>query len=244
MILLTALATTASAAFDTITLPCRASSRARWRPRGGLRQARPAPATSSTATSRRSRRPTPRASRSSTARLYVNAYNAYTLQLMLDEGPPKSITDLDGGKVWDTRRFVVAAQPLTSTRWSTSTPAKIADGRVHAVVNCASKGCPPLPTKAFSARGVDSQLDAAVRIWAMTNAFSWSGETIRLSKIFDWYRRGLRIRRSGRPAGRRGQAGGCAVVPLTVRDPATKDRLLSGAIQADWQDCDWSLNRR
>ncbi|MEO0603176.1 MAG: DUF547 domain-containing protein [Myxococcota bacterium] len=176
--------------------------------------------------------------------LYVNAYNGYTLRLMLDEGPPKSITDLDGGKVWDTRRFPVAGASLTLNQMEHEHARKLADGRVHAVVNCASKGCPPLPPVALSANSTERQLDAAARTWTSTNAFSWAGDTIRLSRIFDWY--GQDFTKDGRgdlPRVEGKQEDALWFLSRYV-DPSTKDRLLSGTIQADWQVYDWSLNRR
>ena len=77
--------------------------------------------------------------------LMVNAYNGYTLATMLDAMPVDSIRDLDGGKVWSTRRFQVAGRPMTLDAMEHEHARKLADGRVHAVINCASKGCPPLP---------------------------------------------------------------------------------------------------
>ncbi len=176
--------------------------------------------------------------------LLVNAYNAYTLQLMLDEGPPESITDLDGGKVWDTRKFVVAGESLTLNEIEHGRARKLADGRIHAVVNCASKGCPPLPPRALSADGVDAQLDAATRVWTATNAYSWSGDTVRLSKIFDWYGEDFANEDRGDLPRLDGKQEDAVWFLSRYVDPSTKDRLLSGTIQADWQDYDWSLNRR
>ncbi|MEN0061906.1 MAG: DUF547 domain-containing protein [Myxococcota bacterium] len=176
--------------------------------------------------------------------LYVNAYNGYTLKLMLDEGPPKSITDLDGGKVWDTRQYVVAGEKLTLNQMEHGKARKLTDGRVHAVVNCASKGCPPLPPQALSANRVEDQLNAAARTWARTNAFSWSGNTVRLSSIFDWYGEDFASADRGDLAGVDGKPEDALWFLSRYVDPSTKDRLLSGSIQTDWQVYDWSLNQR
>jgi len=175
--------------------------------------------------------------------LYVNAYNGYTLQLILDEGIPKSITDLDGGKVWDTRTFEVAGASLTLNQIEHGHARKLADGRVHAVVNCASKGCPPLPPEALAASTVESQLDAATRRWVQTNAFSWSGDTLRLSRIFDWYGEDFASADRGDLPGIEGKAEDAVWFLSRYVDPPTRDRLLSGTIQTAWQDYDWSLNR-
>lgn len=119
--------------------------------------------------------------------LYVNAYNGYTLQLVLDHLPLTSIRDLDGGNPWKARTFPVGGAPLTLDQMEHAHARKLADGRVHAVVNCASKGCPPLPATPLTPEGLDARLDAEARRWVATNAYVLQGDTLALSKIFDWY---------------------------------------------------------
>lgn len=165
---------------------------------------------------------------------YVNAYNAYTVATILDEQPVKSIRDLDGGEVWKTRRFAVGGESITLDAMEHQHARKLADGRVHAVVNCASVGCPPLPPAPLVAAGIDAQLDAAARRWVRVNAYETDGSTLRLSRIFEWY-----------AADFAGWAEGVA-----AEDP--KHAAALGFIQAfgavpdhtavDWAVYDWSLN--
>lgn len=119
--------------------------------------------------------------------LYVNAYNAYTVQLVLDHPGMRSIRDLDGGNPWKKRLFKVAGEELTLDRMEHEHARKLADGRVHAVVNCASKGCPPLPPHPLRAEGLDAQLDEAARRWVGVNAWGMVGDVLYLSRIFEWY---------------------------------------------------------
>ncbi|MBX2797841.1 MAG: DUF547 domain-containing protein [Myxococcales bacterium] len=176
--------------------------------------------------------------------LWVNAYNAYTLQLMLDNGPPSSIMNLDGGKVWDTRRFQVAGASVTLNDLEHQRARKIADGRVHAVVNCASKGCPPLPPSPLTPQGQSGQMDRATRTWAATNAFTLQGDTILLSKIFDWYGDDFTKENKGDIAGVEGKAENALWFLSRFVDAPTKSKLLSGTLSVDWQDYDWALNAR
>ena len=117
---------------------------------------------------------------------YVNAYNALTLNLVITENP-KSIKDLNGGKVWDERMFSVGRKKMSLNQIEHGHIRKLEDGRIHAVVNCASKGCPPLPPKPLTPTGIQSQLDAAARNWVATNAYEMKGSTALLSKVFNWY---------------------------------------------------------
>lgn len=122
---------------------------------------------------------------------WVNAYNAYTISLILEEQMPKSIMDLDNGKVWDTRKYSVAGQQLSLNAMEHKKARPLTDGRVHAALNCASKGCPPLgrqPLRADSgAPTVDKQLDDAARRWVATNAYSVTSSGPAVSQIFDWF---------------------------------------------------------
>jgi hypothetical protein len=118
---------------------------------------------------------------------YVNAYNGYTLATILDARPLKSIRELDGGDVWKVRRFAVAGQQLTLNDLEHERARKLTDGRVHAVVNCASKGCPPLPQAPLRAEGLEATLDEAAARWVRSNAYTLDGDDLVLSKIFSWY---------------------------------------------------------
>jgi hypothetical protein len=116
--------------------------------------------------------------------LYLDAYNAYTIDLVADAWPLRSIRDLDGGKVWDTRRFAVGGTPMTLNEIEGALRA-MGDPRIHAALNCASLGCPPLSPRVFTATGLDAQLDAAAARFAATTSFS--NGTLTVSEIFDWY---------------------------------------------------------
>ncbi len=174
--------------------------------------------------------------------LYVNAYNAYTLKTMLDTGAA-SIMEIDGGKVWDARTFPVAGASLTLNQMEHEHARKLADGRVHAVVNCASKGCPPLPPVPLKGSGIDAQLDAAARRWAATNAYRLSGDTVALSMIFDWYGDdfvGVKAERDLPKVDGKAEQALWFLAPYV--DDATKTKLLSGTLTATWAEYDWSRN--
>ncbi len=118
--------------------------------------------------------------------LYINAYNAYTIDLIADNVPLKSIQDLDGGKVWDTRKFNVGGAMLTLNDIEGKNLRNLGDPRIHAAVNCGSIGCPPLAAKVFTGAGLDGQLDTVTRRWAATATFT--GTTLTVNKILDWYK--------------------------------------------------------
>lgn len=118
---------------------------------------------------------------------WINAYNALTIDMMADEWPVESIRSLDGGKVWDTRRFTVAGREVTLNDVEHKILRPMGDARVHAAINCASQGCPPLAATPFTAAQLDAELDQASRAWMAANGMRRNGSQLTFNKIFDWY---------------------------------------------------------
>ncbi|MFT5584609.1 MAG: hypothetical protein ACI9VR_002194 [Cognaticolwellia sp.] len=127
------------------------------------------------------------ASKAEKMAFWINAYNALTVDLIAENQGIASIRDLDGGKVWAKRQFTVAGQQVSLNDIEHGTLRPMGDARVHAALNCASKGCPPLPLKPVSAATLEADLDTAARQWVATNAWVVQDERIALNKIFDWY---------------------------------------------------------
>ena len=64
------------------------------------------------------------------------------------------------------------------------------DPRVHFVVNCASKGCPPLRATAFDGASLEAALDEQASIFLsdrVKNGMNLTTNRLVLSPIFDWY---------------------------------------------------------
>ncbi|NNF13518.1 MAG: DUF547 domain-containing protein, partial [Gemmatimonadetes bacterium] len=61
--------------------------------------------------------------------------------------------------------------------------------RIHFAVNCAARSCPVLWPEAYSAEGLDEQLDRAVMVLVDNpEHFRIEGSTVRLNKVLDWYK--------------------------------------------------------
>ena len=64
------------------------------------------------------------------------------------------------------------------------------DPRVHAALNCASKGCPRLPQVAFDPEKLDQQLDLGMTEFVGESrnvTVDAAAKTVTLSKILDWF---------------------------------------------------------
>jgi Protein of unknown function, DUF547 len=125
----------------------------------------------------------------------INAYNAFTLKLILNNYPKiKSIRDLGGliiSSPWDKKFFTLFGKKASLgfiehdlLRENYNEP------RIHFAVNCASKGCPALQKSAFIANKLDEQLHK-VTIQFMRdperNRYNAEKKRIEISSIFKWF---------------------------------------------------------
>lgn len=168
---------------------------------------------------------------------YVNSYNALTINLIVTKGQPASIKDLYGGKPWDAASWPVGREKLTLNQIEHDRVRPMTDGRAHAVVNCASKGCPPLPPKPLTPEAVQNQLDAGAKRWVATNAFEVEGKVVKVSAIFKWYAEDF----TGMPKGTASEAEMFAAARAFIEKYGGK--LPDGDdVKYEWNDYDWSLN--
>jgi hypothetical protein len=128
-------------------------------------------------------------SRNEKMAFWINAYNAFTIALILENYPLKKITDLDGGKPWDVRRIVLGGNKYSLNQIENEIlRPKFKDARIHFAVNCAAKSCPPLFNHAFRAEKLEAQLAERTRGFLKNQNFNQiTAETANISKIFDWY---------------------------------------------------------
>ncbi len=179
---------------------------------------------------------------------WINAYNALTVDLVAENiGGIESIRDLDGGDPWGERSFTVAGQSVTLNDIEHKILRPMGDPRVHAAVNCASVGCPPLRARAYSAAGIDAQLDEACRTWVSQNAFVRSGEALQLSKIFEWYGEDF-VPAYGSDhfdiPGVDGEQEAALNFIAAYSDAATRAWIRAGGYRVGWRDYDWKLNKQ
>ncbi len=169
--------------------------------------------------------------------MLINAYNAFTLRLMLDHYPLKSIRDIPKAKRWAARRWRVAGNT-----WSLNdieheqVRAKFAEPRIHFALVCASVGCPPLRNEAFTAEKLDAQLQDQTR-YVHTHArwfrFDEARNTLHLTRLYDWY------------GGDFEQAAGSVTAFVSRHAPSVMSAVGAGKkLKIKWLKYDWSINER
>lgn len=120
---------------------------------------------------------------------WINVYNAFTIDLILDNYPLNSIRSLDQGKPWDVRRIRLGSQTYSLNQIENEIlrPA-FKDPRIHFAINCAARSCPPLLNQAYTAAQLDSLLTQRTRQFVNNPKYNnLSPGHASLSKIFEWY---------------------------------------------------------
>ncbi len=120
---------------------------------------------------------------------WINAYNAFTIKLILENYPLKKITDLDDGKVWDRKWIDIGGKRYSLNQIENEIiRPQFSEPRIHFAVNCAARSCPPLANKAFTAENLESLLESRTSAFINNSKYNRiSRNRIVVSKIFDWY---------------------------------------------------------
>ena len=123
---------------------------------------------------------------------YVNAYNAWTIKLILSGYPGiKSIKDLGSlfKSPWKKKICRIDGKIITldDIEHNILRP-RFKDPRVHFAINCAAKSCPPVRSEPYRGDELDQQLDEMTRAFInKLQSNRLEGHTLYVSSIFKWF---------------------------------------------------------
>jgi len=126
----------------------------------------------------------------------INAYNAYTVELVLTRYPDlTSIKDIGGvfSSPWKQKFFSLLGEKRSLDDVEhvlLRGDKRYREPRIHFAVNCASIGCPALRDEAYTGAKLGAQLeDQTIRFLSdrTRNRFNPKTGQFSISKIFDWY---------------------------------------------------------
>lgn len=174
----------------------------------------------------------------------INAYNGFTLELILGKYPNlKSIRDLGSllRSPWKKPFFQLLGDTRTLdwVEHETLRP-RYRDPRIHFAVNCASIGCPALRPEPYVAERLDQQLDDQQRRFLTDrtrNRYNAADGVLYLSQIFRWYGDDF----AGSGSTLQGWLSGQAA--LLADNDADRQKLRSGAFRIEHLSYDWTLNQ-
>ncbi len=162
--------------------------------------------------------------------VYINAYNAWIIHLVLEKYPIKSVKDyavLFG--IFTGKHIELGGEKISLNRLEKDLVLKgIGEPRAHFALNCASRSCPVLIPAAYNGATLEKVLDERARAYTVNPlgvSVSKDGKSASLSSIFKWNDADFK------PAG-----GAVAFINKYRPTPLAAD------VKVDFQDYDWSLN--
>ena len=177
---------------------------------------------------------------------WINAYNAFTLKLILERYPKlESIRDIPGGDRWDAERWPVHGELFSLTAIEHEILRPMGDPRIHFAINCASKSCPDLSSDVYLPETLDAQLDAATRDFLtdpvkglrteIDAGFFGTDYELQVSKLFDWFEEDFEQHSGNVPD---------YVLPFASKTDAAFIRAHREDLDLEFLDYDWTLNGR
>lgn len=170
----------------------------------------------------------------------INAYNALTVKLIIENYPVKSIKDIGGlfSSPWK-KKFFRLLEKEGNLDWIEHEKIRpiYNEPRIHFALVCASIGCPGLRAEAFVAQKLNKQLDESVHRFlndSARNRYDSTMKELALSSIFKWYKDDFV------------KAKGSIQAFIFPYMDSLKGENLSSAqnISIKYLDYDWSLNEK
>jgi hypothetical protein len=168
---------------------------------------------------------------------WINAYNAFTLDLILEHYPVESIKDIGStikipfvSTAWDIKFIRIGDKTYDLNNIEHGIIRKEFDEpRIHFALVCAAMSCPKLQNRAYIPEKLDQQLSKAARDFLSNpekNEFKNENHVI-LSKLFNWY--GGDFNNEG------------TLIEFINKYAPIK---LNNNARIEWKDYNWALNEK
>lgn len=178
------------------------------------------------------------ASKDAKLALWINAYNAVTIEGILQVYPTTSIRNHTartfGYNIWQDLPLVVGGREFSLEDIEHKILRKLGEPRIHFAIVCASVGCPRLRAEAYTKAKMQKQLADNTRDFFgrfQNLQLTPKANRIHLSEILDWF---------GEDFGSSQAAQLKAIRPYL---PVAGQRIVdSGSAKVSYLDYDWKLN--
>lgn len=124
----------------------------------------------------------------------INSYNAFTIRLIMDHYPLKSIRNIGflPGAAWK-KDFFTLLGTKRNLDWIEHSKLRVdfSEPRIHFAIVCASIGCPILQSEVYIPGKLDNQLRKSMESFLNDkdkNRYDTKTNTLYISKIFDWFK--------------------------------------------------------
>ncbi len=164
---------------------------------------------------------------------WINAYNALVIQGILNGGSPKSFFSRMSFFKGD--KYQVNGMNISLYDLEHEVILPLGEPRVHFAINCASRSCPKLISKAYSADNLDAELTLVTQEFindTMRNHFDHAMNIASISKIFDWFEEDF-VKHSGSVD---------KYIAQFINDKKIAKDVQAGNYKIEYLKYDWSLN--
>ena len=170
----------------------------------------------------------------------INAYNAFTIRLILDHETPESIMKIPEEERWDVKRWKLGSEvySLFQIEHEQIRP-HFKEARIHFAVVCAAVGCPPLRNEAYTFDRLEQQLEEQAQyVHDHKTWFQFTGgeeAKVKLTKLYKWY------------GGDFTQAAETELKYVAQYSEPLKTYLSdedNGQPKQEWLEYDWALNSK
>jgi hypothetical protein len=161
----------------------------------------------------------------------VNAYNAFMLRWILSNYPTESVWSLKDTFI--AKRNEIGGRKVSLDDIEHGALRPLIGYRVHSVLVCAARSCPPLQRFAYAAEKFDEQDDASYRAWLARddlNRFSPNEKKIEISSIFKWFKQDF------------DKADGTAKILVRYAPGSVREFAASGKYDTNYISYNWGLN--
>ena len=119
---------------------------------------------------------------------WLNAYNAFTVKLIIEHYPVSSIKDIKNA--WDLNFIKIGDKDYSLNYIEHEIIRKMDEPRIHFALVCAAISCPKLYNQAFTASTLEADLSKLTKEFLRDNSKNTLTEKhVKLSKIFQWFKK-------------------------------------------------------
>ncbi|MDD4976384.1 MAG: DUF547 domain-containing protein [Bacteriovorax sp.] len=171
----------------------------------------------------------------------INTYNAFTIKLIIDHYPVKSIKDIGSvfSSPWKKKFFKLFNEEISLDQIEHNKIRNhFKEARIHFALVCASKGCPALLNEAYIATKLHQQLENSSKLFLRDlsrNQFNKEKLTLELSPIFKWYGEDFKKYYGSIKE---------FIANLMYDDRSIQELIKNNKTEVKFTDYDWSLNEK
>lgn len=158
---------------------------------------------------------------------WINAYNLHVIEGVVANYPIKSPLDVAG--FFDKVTYTIAGKKITLNDIENKMIREVYnDARIHFVLVCGAKSCPPIIQGAYFPESLEKQLNEQTKL-ALNNPnfIKLSKDKVSVSQIFEWYKKDFISKGSNE---------------IDFINKYREDKILN-KIKLTYYSYDWSLNK-